>query len=80
MASAAITVVENPATIEGEYANLLAQADPTRNTVRKQRTCFLWRSQYFELDQFLDRIFQERVGRGEHIKRPALVVLLHAFQ
>lgn len=36
-----------------EYLRLLAQADPSREVVRKKRRCFLWANQYFELDSFL---------------------------
>ena len=35
-----------------EYLSLLTQADPRRQTVIKDRWCFLWRRQYFELDLF----------------------------
>jgi CYTH domain-containing protein/predicted ATPase len=37
-----------------EYLSLLAQADPSKKTIRKKRRCFLWANQYFELDTFLD--------------------------
>lgn len=37
-----------------EYVGLLAEADPTRKTVRKRRTVFLHDGQYFELDRFLE--------------------------
>jgi len=36
-----------------EYLSLLAQADPSRETIHKKRRCFLWANQYFELDTFL---------------------------
>jgi CYTH domain-containing protein len=35
-----------------EYLGYLEQADPGRQSIRKQRTCFLWEQQYFELDLF----------------------------
>jgi CYTH domain-containing protein len=35
-----------------EYIEALALRDPGRKTVKKQRTCFLWEGQYFELDRF----------------------------
>lgn len=35
-----------------EYLSLLTSADPSRKRVVKQRTCFLWKNQYFELDLF----------------------------
>jgi CYTH domain-containing protein len=37
-----------------EYIALLAQADPTRRTIRKRRRVFLWANQYFEVDTFVD--------------------------
>jgi CYTH domain-containing protein/predicted ATPase len=33
-----------------EYRDLLERADPTRHPIIKDRWCFLWQSQYFELD------------------------------
>ncbi len=39
---------------EARYRELLAEADPTRNPVSKQRCCFLWQNQYFELDTFVE--------------------------
>lgn len=33
-----------------EYLALMAQRDPARQPVRKDRWCFLWRGQYLELD------------------------------
>lgn len=45
--------VERPISAR-EYVALLAQSDPHRRTVRKQRTCFLWEGQYFELDRFIE--------------------------
>ena len=44
--------IEHPISA-GEYVALLAQADPTRVAIRKNRTCFVWESQYFEVDRFL---------------------------
>ncbi|OGG58929.1 hypothetical protein A3C89_03520 [Candidatus Kaiserbacteria bacterium RIFCSPHIGHO2_02_FULL_50_50] len=39
---------------EREYLELLARKDPCRHTVVKERTCFVYRDQYFELDVFAD--------------------------
>lgn len=36
-----------------EYASFLTNADPTMSPIKKTRTCFLWNSQYYELDHFL---------------------------
>ena len=45
--------VEGERPISGrEYVGLLAQADPAARVIRKRRTCFLFRGQYFELDRF----------------------------
>ena len=38
------------------YESLLAQADPYRHTIHKLRKSFIWEGQYFELDQYLDRL------------------------
>jgi CYTH domain-containing protein len=37
-----------------EYIAFLAQADPTRRTLKKRRRVFLWANQYFEWDIFTD--------------------------
>ena len=34
------------------YSSLLQQADPYRQTIRKTRRSFIWKGQYFELDEF----------------------------
>ena len=34
------------------YNSLLQQADPYRQTIRKTRRSFIWKGQYFELDEF----------------------------
>ncbi len=45
--------VERP--ISGrEFVGLLAQCDPSKKTVKKLRTCFLWEGQYFELDRLIE--------------------------
>ena len=38
---------------ENVYDSLLQQADPYRQTVHKHRRSFIWKGQYFELDEFL---------------------------
>jgi len=37
-----------------EYVPYLAQADPSRTTIHKRRTCFVWENRYFELDTFVN--------------------------
>lgn len=34
------------------YESLMAQADPYRHTIDKDRTSFIWKGQYFELDNY----------------------------
>lgn len=36
------------------YESLLQQADPYRQTIRKHRSSFIWKGQYFELDTFVN--------------------------
>ena len=37
-----------------EYVEYLTERDPGKRTVRKERRCFLWAGQYFELDTFIE--------------------------
>lgn len=37
------------------YESLLAQADPYRHPIHKQRRSFIWKGQYFELDTYHDQ-------------------------
>ena len=37
-----------------KYRDLMEQRDPSRGVIRKERNCFLWKNQYFELDVFLE--------------------------
>ena len=36
------------------YTSLLQQADPYRSTIMKLRKSFIWKGQYFELDNYLE--------------------------
>ncbi len=38
------------------YESLLQQADPYRQTIHKERSSFIWKGQYFELDHFLEPV------------------------
>ena len=38
---------------EKRYMELLSYANPDKQPIHKQRTCFVWQDQYFELDCFL---------------------------
>ncbi len=61
------------------YESLLAQADPYRHTIHKLRKSFIWEGQYFELDQYLDRlnglVILETKGitQGESVKLPPYI-------
>ena len=37
-----------------EYEMLLAQRDPLRDSITKKRRCFVWKSQYFQLDTYMN--------------------------
>ncbi len=56
--------------------SLLTQSDPYRHTIHKKRTSFIYEGQYFELDQYLDRldglVILETKGitEGEEVKLP----------
>jgi CYTH domain-containing protein/thymidylate kinase len=39
---------------EREYLLRLREKDPTRKIIKKNRFCFIWENQYFELDIFLE--------------------------
>ena len=39
-----------------QYESLLAQADPYRHPIHKQRRSFIWKGQYFELDTYHDQL------------------------
>ncbi len=38
------------------YSNLLAQADPYRRAIHKQRRSLIWKGQYFEIDTYQDEL------------------------
>lgn len=58
------------------YESLLQQADPYRHTIRKRRSSFIWKGQYFELDHFtsplqgLTILETKGVGANEEIRFP----------
>ncbi|MBP5327997.1 MAG: AAA family ATPase [Bacteroidales bacterium] len=39
---------------EKKYYELLSEANPAKRTIHKKRCCFLWKNQYFELDEFVE--------------------------
>ena len=58
------------------YEMMLGLADPTRNTIHKQRHSFIWKGQYFEVDIYQDQleglVILETKGivEGEPVKFP----------
>lgn len=64
------------------YHSLLQQADPYRQTIRKNRKSFIWQGQYFELDSFeapiRDLIILESKGveANEEVKFPPFLKII----
>jgi CYTH domain-containing protein/thymidylate kinase len=64
------------------YESLLQQADPYRQTIRKQRKSLIWKGQYFEIDTFLlpvsDLVLLETKGiaEGETVNFPPFIKVL----
>lgn len=58
------------------YESLMAQADPYRHTIHKLRKSFIYKGQYFELDQYLGRLKgllileTKGITEGERVKLP----------
>ena len=64
------------------YEQMLQQADPYRQTIRKRRQSFIWKGQHFEIDTFLEPvsdlvILQSKgVAEQESVKFPPFVKVL----
>ncbi len=64
------------------YDSLLAQADPYRRAIHKQRKSLIWKGQYFELDSYLDElqglIILETKGitQGEEVRFPPFIKVI----
>ena len=64
------------------YEQMLQQADPYRQTIRKRRQSFIWKGQHFEIDTFLEPvkdlvILQSKgVVEQESVKFPPFVKVL----
>ena len=64
------------------YETLLQQADPSRSTIRKHRKSFIWKGQYFELDEFLEPIKDlmiletKGIAKHESVKFPPFIQVL----
>lgn len=50
-----VWIEEEELIAEQEYMNLKNLIDPRTDVVEKERVCFLWNNQYFELDRFRGR-------------------------
>ena len=64
------------------YEQMLQQADPYRQTIRKRRQSFIWKGQHFEIDTFLEPvndlvILQSKgVAEQESVKFPPFIKVL----
>ncbi|MBR1462752.1 MAG: AAA family ATPase [Prevotella sp.] len=64
------------------YESLLQQADPYRQPIRKQRKSFIWKGQYFELDNYLEPVSNltiletKGVAAKESVKFPPFIKVL----
>lgn len=65
-----------------EYEALLHEADPEKRTIHKQRCCFTWKGQFFELDHFVEPVMQyylleiEGAESTEAVELPPFVRLI----
>ena len=65
-----------------QYNELIAQANPAKQTVHKQRCCFVWQNQYFELDTFISPVIDhllleiEGAERAEDVIFPPFVKVI----
>ena len=64
------------------YEQMLQQADPYRQTIRKRRQSFIWKGQHFEIDTFSEPvndlvILQSKgVAEQESVKFPPFIKVL----
>lgn len=64
------------------YESMLQQADPYRQRIHKHRKSFIWKGQYFELDEFLEpvsdlMILETRgISANESVKFPPFIQVL----
>jgi len=64
------------------YESLLQQADPYRQPIRKLRKSFIWKGQYFELDNYLEPVSNlmiletKGVAAKESVKFPPFIKVL----
>ena len=61
------------------YELMLPLADPERHTIEKQRSSFIWKGQYFEVDTYGNRLDglvmleTKGIARGEQLKLPPML-------
>lgn len=55
------------------YKELLQEANLAKRTIVKQRCCFLWKNQYFELDKFIEPPMPHRLLEIEDAENAATV-------
>ncbi len=64
------------------YESMLQQSDPYRQTIRKHRKSFIWKGQYFELDEFSEPVKDlmiletKGIARHESVKFPPFIQVL----
>lgn len=64
------------------YEMMLSLADPNRHTISKQRTSFIWKGQYFEVDTYKDRLEglvileTKGIAEGEPVKFPPFLKVI----
>ncbi len=75
--------VETGRQVENElYDSLLAQADPYRRPIHKQRRSLIWKGQYFELDSYLDELQgltileTKGITQGEEVRFPPFIKVI----
>lgn len=57
------------------YKELMQEANPAKRTVVKRRRCFVWKDQYFELDEFVEPQLEHQLLEIEDAERPEDVAL-----
>jgi len=80
--SPGVRVEEEKMITRGEYEALLTLRDPAKCTIKKTRTCFFWKDQFFEIDIFekpqpgLTLMEVERTDRTPELKFPPFVKVI----
>jgi CYTH domain-containing protein/thymidylate kinase len=64
------------------YEIMLPLADPDRHTIRKQRSSFIWKGQYFEVDTYQDQLAglvileTKGIAEGEELRLPPFLKII----